>query len=113
MRDFRTISLNSFVRLIESGVDGGAFVVKLPSAPTGLYVIASIGGGWDHVSVSHAKRVPTWQEMERIKRLFFRANETAMQLHVPPADHINNHPNVLHLWRPQGAEIPMPPKMMV
>ena len=68
---------------------------------------------WDHVSISTASRCPTWDEMEQIKRLFFEDSETAMQLHVPPADHINNHPYCLHLWRPTHMEIPRPPPIMV
>ena len=78
-----------------------------------LSVIASNGRGWDHVSVSLANRCPTWNEMERVKRLFFRDDETAMQLHVPPSDHKNCHPYCLHLWRPHDAEIPRPPSIMV
>lgn len=91
--------------------EGGAFFVNGPNGP--LMVIASWQGGWDHVSVSHQSRPPTWSEMEFIKRRFFRDNETAMQLHVPPADHINRHPNCLHLWRPHKGEIPTPPPEFV
>jgi hypothetical protein len=36
-----------------------------------------------------------------------------MELHVPIAEHINLHPNCLHLWRPQDVEIPRPPAYMV
>lgn len=78
-----------------------------------IHVIATAGDGWDHVSVSAQHRTPTWEEMETIKRIFFRDEETAMQLHVPVKDHINCNPNVLHMWRPQRATIPMPPKVMV
>lgn len=79
-----------------------------------LHVIASADGGWDHVSVSKDKRIPNWQEMEQIKRLFFFDDETAMQLHVPPKDHINCHPRTLHLWRPNdGVEIPLQPPELV
>lgn len=90
----------------------GAFEVAGP-AGVALRVIASTSGGWDHVSVSLPARTPTWEEMEFIKRLFFRENETAMQLHVPPAEHINHHPHCLHLWRPQTLAIPRPPKEMI
>lgn len=69
-----------------------------------LRVIASDGAGWDHVSVSAPGRTPTWDEMERVKRLFFRDDETAMQLHVPPAEHVNLHAHCLHLWRPQTSD---------
>ena len=91
----------------------GAFVVPSCIDKAPLVVVASGSDGWDHVSVSRKNRCPSWPEMEQIKRLFFRDDETAMQLHVPPEDHINNHPHVLHLWRPQDAEIPRPPGVMV
>ena len=51
--------------------------------------------------------------MEHVKRLFFRPDETAMQLHVPPHEHINTHEHCLHLWRPQQEKIPRPPSYMV
>jgi hypothetical protein len=78
-----------------------------------LRIIASVGEGWDHVSVSHPDRCPTWYEMETVKRTFFRFDETAMQLHVPPSEHINCHPNCLHMWRPHSVPIPMPPIELV
>lgn len=96
--------------------DGGAGVFCLPSPIDGapLNVIASDGGGWDHVSVSRRNRCPNWTEMEHVKRLFFRDDETAMELHVPPSDHLSPHPTCLHLWRPtDGQEIPRPPSFMV
>jgi len=51
--------------------------------------------------------------MEFVRRRFFRDDETVMQLHVPVSEHINAHPNCLHLWRPQQLEIPRPPGWMV
>ena len=67
-------------------------------------VIFSDGRGWDHVSVSLTTRCPTWDEMEYVRRLFFKDDETVMQLHVPTTDHINQHVFCLHLWRPQSDE---------
>ena len=98
---------------IERGFDGGAFLVKSPRSHAKMMVVASTGEGWDHVSVSLRNRCPTWDEMERVKRMFFRPDETAMQLHVPPAAHISVHPYCLHLWRPQDVQIPLPPDWMV
>lgn len=92
---------------------GGAFLVPSPLDAAAMRVIASSDDGWDHVSVSRANRCPNWQEMEHVKRLFFKDDEIAMQLHVPVADHINVHPHCLHLWRPLTKPIPMPPKIMV
>lgn len=91
----------------------GTFWVKSPVDGAGLKVLASNGHGWDHVSVSRRNRPPNWPEMDHIKRLFFLPGEVAMQLHVAVEDHINNHPNVLHLWRPHHDSIPLPPKEFV
>lgn len=103
MKPFSEISCYA----IEHGEDGGSFRLG------GMNVIASWSGGWDHVSVSRTDRCPTWDEMERVKRAFFRPEEVAMQLHVAEMDHINKHPYCLHLWRSHKWVIPMPPKWMV
>lgn len=91
----------------------GAFLTRVQGVV--LRIIASTGKGWDHVSVSTEHRTPTWDEMEHVKRLFFLETEVAMQLHVTPKEHVNNHPNCLHLWRPTSKlrRIPLPPKYMV
>ena len=91
----------------------GVFRVPSPIDRTPLAIIAAVGDGWDHVSVSRKNRCPNWQEMEHVKRLFFADDETAMQLHVPPTEHISHHPYCLHLWRPLDREIPLPPANFV
>jgi len=91
----------------------GAFLVPSPIDKAVMRVVASSSGGWDHVSVSRKNRIPNWTELEHVKRMFFKDTEAAMQLHVPPAEHINHHPRTLHLWRPQAIEIPMPPAIFV
>jgi hypothetical protein len=69
-----------------------------------LVTIAASGAGWDHVSVSVNGRCPVWAEMCHVKELFFKDDEWVMQLHPPKSDHINIHPYVLHLWRPQTQD---------
>lgn len=77
-------------------------------------MVASIYGGWDHVSVSRKTRCPTWEEMCALKDLVFEPEETVMQLHPEKSEYVNNHPFCLHLWRPTGdLKIPMPPKSFV
>ena len=90
-------------------------VFNLPSCIDGarLHVVASCGGGWEHVSVSRANRCPNWLEMEQIKRAFYADDETAVQFHVPASEHINLHPYCLHLWRPADGALPRPPAFMV
>jgi hypothetical protein len=68
-----------------------------------------LGIEWEHVSVSHRRRVPTWYEMQAVKELFWEDSELVIQFHVPKSDHINIHENVLHLWKPVGFTVPLPP----
>lgn len=92
----------------------GMFVLPSPAQSwVRVSVIAATGMGWDHVSVSTRNRAPFWEEMDAIKRLFFRPEEEAFQLHVAEADHVNVHPYCLHLWRPHFEVMPLPPKAMV
>lgn len=98
---------------IEGDGGNGMFVIASPLDNEPLRIIAATGGGWEHVSVSRKDRCPTWEEMDFIARTFFQAHEWAMQLHVPRSDHINAHPNCLHLWRPTGKPIPRPPSIFV
>lgn len=81
--------------------------------PEGLVVIASDQGGWEHVSVSNPKRLPAWTEMCYVKRLFWDEEDAVMQVHPPASTYVNVHPNCLHLWKPVGQEIPLPPSFMV
>lgn len=101
-------------RLSTGAIDGnnGLFLI-FNKGGINLRVIASDGGGWDHVSVSLPDRCPTWAEMCRIKGLFWDEEDTVMQLHPPKSEWVNNHPYCLHLWRAQDQEIPRPPGLMV
>lgn len=76
---------------------------------------ASDGGGWEHVSVVplSGNNVPTWKEMCAIKEMFFEDEEAVMQIHPKKSEYVNVHKNCLHLWRPTGAEMPLPPKEFV
>lgn len=91
----------------------GMFRVASNADGKEITVIASVGDGWDHVSASRDDRCPSWEEMEQIKRMFFKDEETAFQLHVPPSDHISFHPHCLHIWRPVDGQFPVPPAWMV
>ena len=91
----------------------GMFIMPSPVDRLQMKIIAGSGDGWDHVSVSRSDRCPLWEEMEFVKRKFFKDDETVMQLHVPIDKHINVHNHCLHLWRPTAAPIPVPPQWMV
>ena len=87
---------------------GGELLLALSSGGD-----AKLNDGWEHVSVSHEKRVPLWEEMCWVKDLFWDEHEMAVQYHPPKSEYVNFHPRVLHLWRSATMSIPMPPSLLV
>jgi hypothetical protein len=99
------------------GEQYGAFRLPGPCGRS-LLIIASAGDEslgvfWEHVSVSAVKYTPNWREMCFVKDLFWDAEETVIQLHVPRSRWISNHATCLHLWKPTKQEIPLPPDFTV
>ena len=80
--------------------------------------------GWEHVSVrvvntlvlsaSSPKlaRTPTWEEMVAIKRWFWEDEEWVVQFHPAASQYSNQHPHVLHLWKPVQNSFPFPPHVL-
>lgn len=68
---------------------------------------------WEHVSVSLRHRCPTWAEMEWVRDQFWEPEATVLQFSVPRSKHISHHPYCLHLWRPVGIAVPLPPSTTV
>ena len=119
-------------QLGSTAADGnnGAFYLESPEPGWRLALICSDGTAdpslpaWEHVSV-HAfrdgtrefstvkMRTPTWKEMAYVKDLCWDGEDVVMQLHPRKSEYVNNHPHVLHLWRPVDATIPTPPSIFV
>lgn len=100
-----------------SNGNNGCFIIPPLIRKRELSVIASDGMGWEHVSV-HAwdgsqTLTPYWDEMAYIKKLFWDDEDVVIQYHPAKSHYVNNHQNVLHLWRPAELEIPTPPDIMV
>lgn len=93
--------------------NNGAFRVPTFDNKVQLIVIASDQMGWDHVSVSTKSRVPTWDEMQYIKGMFWENEDTVFQVHPPQSKYINKCENCLHMWRNHNAELELPPSIMV
>jgi hypothetical protein len=103
----------------DAAVGYGVFFLPMAAGKPPLRCIADDGvgvgalTGWEHVSVSLPNRCPTWAEMDRVKGLFWDDEDPVMQLHPPRSQWVNCHPYCLHLWRPIGVAIPLPPPMLV
>ena len=112
MKTIAEIKQNPKLEIQKQTIDGVAGVLHM----TGLRkctFIASWGGGWEHVSVCPENRCPDWDEMCKIKDMFWDDDEVVMQLHPAKSNYVNLMPNCLHLWRPIGQEIPVPPILYV
>jgi hypothetical protein len=77
----------------------------------GLQIIASAavmddGREWLHVSVSRKSRLPSYEEMTRIKRDFIGDDKKAISVLPEKKYHVNIHENCLHLF--YSAENPLP-----
>jgi hypothetical protein len=92
--------------------NAGAFQVPLERGQS-VFVIASDGCGWEHVSVSRRDRCPTWDEMCQVKNMFWEDDDCVVQFHPPRREYVNNHPYCLHLWRQTGCGFPLPPSVLV
>ena len=113
MKTFEELKQTTNLIIRNTGVDGGIGEVSYGKLVGS--VIWSFGGGWEHVSVAPYKRsyVPSWDDMCKLKDMFFHENECVVQYHPPKSEYVNNLPNCLHLWRPINEALPMPPSVLV
>ena len=104
---------NSRIRVLMMGKDGGTGLISLPLWRGS--VIWSNGAGWEHISVSPENKrvVPTWDDMCKVKDIFFNDDEAVIQIHPQKDEYVNNMPNCLHLWRCTYKEMILPPSCLV
>jgi hypothetical protein len=54
-------------------------------------------GGW-HLSISHARRYPTWDEIAHVRDKLLPAGKTFVMVFPTPEEYVNLHPYCFHLW---------------
>lgn len=62
---------------------------------------------WVHASMSWADRLPTWDELSRLRDAVY-GDGWAYQVFAPPSDHVNIHEYCLHLWGRLDGEPVLP-----
>ena len=97
----------------ETSGNNGAFLIDSPICNRELFVLASDGMGWEHVSVSLKNRCPNWPEMCHIKNLFWSEEDIIVQFHPRKSEYIDNHPFCLHLWKNKTKSFPTPDSILV
>jgi hypothetical protein len=53
---------------------------------------------WIHASMSHPHRLPSYDELKYLKRHFVGTARKAIQVFPAESEHVNLHPNCLHLF---------------
>jgi hypothetical protein len=90
---------------------------EIPTSATGpklSVMVASENEDWQHISVSLSFRCPTWDEMCKVKDLFFDDEDIVVQFHPKKSQYINLAKHCLHLWRLNDGRIfPTPPSILV
>lgn len=67
-----------------------------------LFLVSALNfknGLWEHVIMTPMYRCPKYEEMCKLKDIFWNTDEIALQVHPPKSEYINIHPYALHLWR--------------
>ena len=54
---------------------------------------------WLHVSLAHQSRMPSWDELRRVKSWLMGPDARAIQVLPPESEYVNLHPFCLHLWQ--------------
>ena len=89
-------------RILPSGWRQGAHENFLRNDGRNLSVGVSVervdGKRWLHVSIAHARRMPTWDELREVKDWLIGRDRRAIQVLPAAAEHVNIHPFCLHLW---------------
>lgn len=75
-------------------------LLELPTGVRASVVAGNNEDGWEHVSIElFARRLPTYQEMQLIKELFWEDEEMVVHIHPQKSEYVNIT-EALHLWRP-------------
>lgn len=84
---------------------------------TTYFIIASDGGGWEHVSVhcviNGKECTPSWDDMCFIKSIFWDEDDCIVQYHPAKSEYVNMHKHTLHLWKQINDVFPIPNKNMI
>lgn len=113
MKTLEEIKASRRIAIMHMGKDGFDGMIYMPTWEG--TVVCSTGAGWEHVSVCpKASRItPSWDDMCKIKDIFFKDDEAVIQVHPPKAEYVNFMPNCLHLWRCKYKEMVLPPAVLV
>jgi hypothetical protein len=85
------------------GDDGITYKTLSSSPRAGLRIIESLfthtdGHQWLHVSFSYKNKMPTYEDMTFIKRIFIGDDRKAIMVFPEKENHVSIHNYCLHFW---------------
>lgn len=80
---------------IQAILEPGARAFRLGEC---LVFVGHSPDGW-HLSISHPRRYPTWDEIKAARYLLTPHNVTMAMILPPPEEYVNIHENCFHLWQ--------------
>lgn len=119
LSNFKKESLPDLSTMMEPGTFNTRYLI--PGNNCTINLIISNTLGWDHISMTIQvedtygfmyNRMPSANEMEAMKKLFFNDDEPVIEVHPKKEDYVNIHPYVLHLWKPNLIDLPIPPNIL-
>lgn len=103
MRRIEEIMKNEYVWGLKHFANGQyRGFVKLPECGSCSIVIGISESGMEHVSVSpiRMRKLPSWDDMCRLKDICWKPDEECYQIHPAESEYVNLMQNCLHIWRP-------------
>lgn len=58
-----------------------------------------------HLSISHPKRYPMWDEIKEVRIKLLPDNKDFAMIFPKSNDYVNAHPNCFHLWEIKNGEM--------
>lgn len=85
-------------RVLDAFEDGARFLSQDNMRVLVTVDIEEDGHVWMHMSLSRRKSLPSYEDMKIVKKIFVGDDAVAIQVFPAKKDHVNLHPNCLHLW---------------
>lgn len=106
MKQLRELRRTDGLTVDLANIYGGIGDVKIGSW-IGSVAWGSDEDGWEHVSVAPYDHsiTPSWDDMCKLKDMFWPDNEAVLQIHPRKSEYVNMVNNCLHLWRPKDGAL--------
>jgi hypothetical protein len=62
-------------------------------------------GEYEHLSISHTERYPTWDELMHLRAVFFKDDAEVFQVMPPCDEYVNVDRHCFHLWHKRSGMI--------